>query len=26
VDAAFDIVRGEDIQAFGKIHKAPPLV
>lgn len=26
VDAAFDIMRGEDIQAFGKIHKAPPLV
>ena len=26
VDAAFDVMRGEDIQAFGKIHKAPPLV
>jgi hypothetical protein len=26
VDAAFDVMRGENIQAFGKIHKAPPLV
>ena len=26
MDAAFDIMRGENIQAFGKIHKAPPLV